>query len=90
MKVTFSFERIRNFCSFQVTHFVVGNLFIQNEKLFTWSLCKVLTKLCLYINVLKFKFVLGHEKFNSIGLDGRNKKPAYICASEKFQVVSTI
>ena len=30
-----------------VTYFTVGNFVYKNEKLFTWSLNKVLTELCL-------------------------------------------
>ena len=45
----FSLERTRNFCSFQVTRFVMGNLFIKMKSILLEILCKVLTELCLYI-----------------------------------------
>ena len=40
-------EKTRSFCSFQVTRFVVGNLFIKIKS--SLILNKVLTELCLYI-----------------------------------------
>ena len=44
-----SLERTRNFSSFHFTRFCGGELVYLKWKVFTWSLNKVLTKLCLYI-----------------------------------------
>ena len=42
-----------------MTFFEVGNLFVKNEKLFTWILYKVLTELCLCVLRLLSIWVLG-------------------------------